>query len=370
MLSQFYNRILLFTVVGLLLGTVIGGMIYVIWSDEQAPSLTMETLESETITVFEPVLPGDSVVFPKDFKIHSIYQHEAWRFVAMLNDEEGNDYLVQWYLYRVSMSEHPGVGWESPQIYHTQAIVTTADEIVKEERFARGGIGLVGMRKRPYQLAIDNWSWRSFSGFPMPGRLDIKADTFEMTLGVQQNGTYIPLGDDGYQVTHELLSRSLYGYLAPFIKTEGVLKINGKEIKVQGHAWLNHIWGTDLLGKEQAGFNLFLYRFEDGRVLSVVRTLHEQHEPYLYGTLAFPNGAVRKLDHTEIEMHSVGTRKISNGKRLPLKWVVNIPKYKIFLISNPNRIEQWMDLSIPSWSGTVEATGSDRVSGFMQLVGY
>jgi predicted secreted hydrolase len=370
-LNQFYKQIVLFTILfGLLLSIVILVAKFAIWNIEQPKPITIENLQSDTTTTFEPVLPGKAVTLPADFKIHSIFQHEAWRYVAMLNDDEGNNYLVQWYFYRLATSENGGKGWESPQIYHSEAIITTADDILKDERFARGGIGLVSMRKRPYQLTIDDWSWRSLSEYPLPGNLSIRADTFGIDLNVRQDGRYILMGEEGYQVTHELLSRAIYGYKAPFINTDGVLTIQGNKIKVQGVAWLNQLWGTDLIGTEQRGFNLFVFRFDDGRVLSLVKSLHDEHEAYVYGTLAFPNGAVRQLSNEDIEIHSMGKMRISNGKKLPLKWLINVPKYKIFLISDAQRTEQWIDLSLPSWSGVVEASGSDEVTGFMRLVGY
>ncbi|ANO32991.1 hypothetical protein BCU83_05700 [Vibrio breoganii] len=367
----FNKRLLLIITILVTLSIGAGIVIYKLWSAEQQPLLTIEDLESEVDDTFEPVLPGPRINFPNDFRIHPKFQHEVWRYIAMLNDDQGNEYLVQWFLFRISMSEDEGTGWESPQIYTSQAIVTTPDQVFRDQRFARGGIGLVGMRQRPYQLSIDNWTLRSFSGFPMPGRLSISSDQFDINLANSLDTPYIPLGESGYQVTHELMSRALYGYAAPYVKSSGTLTIGNQAIEVSGMAVFNQVWGTDIIGEDQKGYNQFMFRLQDGRVLSVTKTRHHGDiDAYHYGNIYTPDGGHVALKHDDIEIHAIGSSTLSNGKTLPLQWVVNVPEYNIFLTAKTSRLEQWANLSIPSWSGRIEASGSINASGYLQLIGY
>ncbi|GAM68337.1 attH component of attEFGH ABC transport system [Vibrio sp. JCM 19236] len=215
MFKKLFNRTLAVLLTLLVSVVLILAGIYVIWYSDNTADLTIENLEPTNEAVFEPVLPGVAVKFPQDFRIHSKFRYEVWTYVAMLNDEQGNEYMAQWYLYRTATSESDKSGWQSPQIYASQVVLSTPDQIFSEQRFARGGIGLVGMRARPYQLSIDNWVWRSFSSYPAPGQLSVSTDDFNLKLKLRQDGPYVPMGDNGYQVTNQLLSRAIYGYQSP-----------------------------------------------------------------------------------------------------------------------------------------------------------
>ncbi|GAD88780.1 MULTISPECIES: lipocalin-like domain-containing protein [Vibrio] len=367
-----FKKRLILLLAGLLVIVVIAGLItrYHL-GQKQAHLEQLEKIAEDAQSTFEPVLPNKKVSFPQDFTVHPTYEQEVWRFIATVKDEQGNPYLVQWFLFRIAMSEIQGVSWESPQIYTSQAIVTTPNQIFLDQRFARGGIGLVGIRQRPYQLSIDNWSIRSFSEQPIPGRISVFTDQFKVNLTTELIRPYVPLGQNGYQVTHDLASRALYGYTAPYIRTFGVITVGNKNIKVAGQASFSQIWGTDILGKGQSGYSHMLFRLQDGRVLSLVKSRHQDEvQPYSFGNLYTPDGQHVALTNEDVEIRSVGTTTLSNGKILPLQWVINVPKYNIHLTAHSNRYDQWANLSIPSWSGRIQTNGNIKAEGYLQLVGY
>ncbi|WP_261815352.1 lipocalin-like domain-containing protein [Vibrio gallicus] len=367
MTRRILNRTLWTLACLIILIVVISSSLYIYDFSKSDTNLTIENIKAKQTHVFEPVLPNKAVQFPNDFKIHSEYRFEIWSFVAMLNDTKGNEYLAQWYLYRRATSENKKSGWESPQIYASQVALTTPDNIYSAERFARGGIGLVGMRSRPYRLSIDNWVWRSFSSYPVPGRLLLKTDDFKLDLKLQQNGSYIPMGDRGYQVTNKLQSQAIYGYQAPYIGASGTVNIGERKYALSGNVWLNQIWGSTEPKPEQSHIR-FLYRLNNGKVLFLTQVISPSGLPHIYGSIMDHTGQVHTLDNSNVELTSSGTSTLSNGKVLPLQWTINIPKFKIFLTSDATRREQWLDLSIPSWSGTVRASGSENARGFMQVI--
>ncbi|GAD79162.1 lipocalin-like domain-containing protein [Vibrio ezurae] len=371
-MKKFFNKYLLSLSIGLLMLVVIAGLITRYYrAKEQEHRHLMEEMAEQAQSTFEPVLPNKSVSFPDDFTVHPTYQQEVWRYIATVKDQQGNPYLVQWFLFRMAMSEVQGVSWESPQIYTSQAIVTTPKQIFLDQRFARGGIGLVGIRQRPYQLSIGNWSIRSFSERPFPGRVFVSTDQFSVDLTSKLLRPYVGLGDKGYQVTHDLLAKAMYGYSAPYIEASGTIRIGNQDIKVAGSASFTQVWGTDIMGQKQSGYSHLLFRLQDGRVLSLVKSHHQEKiHPYSFGNLYTPDGKHIALSNEDIEIRSVGTTTLSNGKVLPLQWVVNIPKYNIHLTAHSNRYDQWANLSIPSWSGRIQTTGNIKAEGYLQLVGY
>lgn len=368
MFKKLFNRTLAVILILLVSVVLILGGVYALWYSDTTASLSIEDLQPEQESVFEPVLPGVEVKFPSDFRIHSNFRYEVWSFVAMLNDEQGNDYMAQWYLYRKATSEAQKSGWESPQLYASQVVMLTPEKIFSSQRFARGGIGLVGMRSRPYQLSIDNWVWRSFSSYPAPGQLSVSGEDFDLRLSLRQDGPYVPMGDKGYQVTNRLLSRAIYGYQSPFIRTQGTFEVGGKQVELTGMGWLSQVWGSEATPSESQTHTRFLYRFSDGRVMYLNRVELESGQPHVYGAIITRRGLVHTLNTSDVELYPVGTSTLSNGKVLPLQWVVNIPRFKIFLTSDAQRREQWIDLAIPSWSGSVRASGSENARGFMQII--
>lgn len=327
-------------------------------------------LMSEQFKVFEPVLPDRTVSLPKDFQFHPEFQHEWWHYFATLEDANGKDYSVQWSFFRIATDEREARGWQSPQIYISNVVVTSATQVWKEQRLARGGIGQAGMTNRPFRIWIDNWNWRALGATPFPGRLSIETDTFGLELDSVTKGPYVLNGENGYQKKHDLLPIASYNFSAPFLALNGKLMLDGKEIEVSGNAWLHKEWGSGLLGEGQQGWDWFVFNLDDGSALSVSRYRSNQQMPYVFGTLATRSGKVYQLSDSDIDITPLPNSTLLNGRRMPLQWIINVPKYEINLTTRIQRRDMWLPFVIPYWEGPIMASGSHEASGFMQLTGY
>lgn len=327
-------------------------------------------LVSEQFKVFEPVLPDRTVSLPKDFQFHPEFQHEWWHYFATLEDEYGKDYSVQWSFFRIATDEREARGWQSPQIYISNVVVTSATKVWKEQRLARGGIGQAGMTNRPFRLWIDNWNWRALGVTPFPGRLSIETDTFGLELDSVTKGPYVLNGEKGYQKKHDMLPVASYNFSAPFLALNGTLVLDGEDIEVSGNAWLHKEWGSGLLGEGQQGWDWFVLNLDDGSALSVSRYRSNKHVPYVFGTLATSSGKVYQLSDADIDIKPLPNSTLLNGRRMALQWIINVPKYEINLTTRIQRRDMWLPFVIPSWEGPIKASGSHESSGFMQLTGY
>ncbi len=327
-------------------------------------------LKANPRQVFEPVLPNEPVVLPRDFAFHPEYQHEWWHYFANLEDRKGNQYGVQWSYFRIASDEREGKGWDNPQLYIAHIVVTSKDDIWREQRVARGGIGQAGTRSTPFRLWIDNWNWRSFSNTPFPGQLNVKTDSIDVQLTNNITGPLILNGENGYQTKHDLLPVASYNFSAPFQLTTGYLNLDGEKIEVRGKAWLSKEWGSGLLAEGQQGWDWFVFHLEDGSSLSVNHYRHNQQPAYTYGTLVKPSGKVYNLTEKDVDVIPLQASMLSNARRLPLQWVVNVKEHGINLTTRVVRREQWLPFLIPYWEGPIEATGTQNAIGFMQLSGY
>ena len=337
---------------------------------EEGVNEVNSVLMSEQFKVFEPVLPDRTVSLPKDFQFHPEFQHEWWHYFATLEDASGKDYSVQWSFFRIATDEREARGWQSPQIYISNVVVTSATQVWKEQRLARGGIGQAGMTNRPFRIWIDNWNWRALGATPFPGRLSVETDTFGLELDSVTKGPYVLNGENGYQKKHDLLPIASYNFSAPFLALNGTLTLDGVEVEVSGNAWLHKEWGSGLLGEGQQGWDWFVFNLDDGAALSVSRYRNNHQMPYVFGTLATRSGKVYRLSESDIDIKPLPNSTLLNGRRMPLQWIINVPKYEINVTTRIQRRDMWLPFVIPYWEGPIMASGSHEASGFMQLTGY
>ncbi|MGL4829104.1 MAG: lipocalin family protein, partial [Vibrio sp.] len=82
------------------------------------------------------------------------------------------------------------------------------------------------------------------------------------------------------------------------------------------------------------------------------------------------NGKNKVLTNEEIQLEPLSASLLSNGKRVPLRWHLSIPKQQINVSIEPLDREAWQSFLIPYWEGRIKILGSHNQTGFMQLSGY
>lgn len=340
-------------------------------TSSQSSHAVSSVLVSEPSQIFEPVLPDSPVILPQDFAFHNSFQHEWWHYFANVTDQYGEQYGVQWSYFRVASSDSDWSGWLSPQIFVSHIVVTHANQVWKEQRAARGGIGQAGMTNRPFRIWIDNWNWRALGETPFPGQLTVSTDDFDVQLMSVTRGPFVLPGEKGYRQKHDLLPVSSYNLSAPFLRVQGVLNLgNGQLLDVEGDAWMSKEWGSGLMAEGQQGWDWFVLHLDDETTLSLNRYRHSKQIPHVFGSLSTTDGKVIDLSSDDVKMVPVKSKTLANGKILPLQWSIEIPEHGISLttqVMNPNT---WLPFVIPYWEGPVSTTGSHQAQGFMQLTGY
>lgn len=328
-------------------------------------------LETDKI-IFEPVLPNHSVELPRDFKFHPEFQHEWWHYFANVVDESGEQYSIQWSYFRIASDDRTTKGWLNPQIYVSHVVIASAGKVWREQRISRGGIGQAGFEIKPFKLWIDNWSWRSLGVSPLPGILDIKTDTFSLSLHSAASGSFILPGDDGYQAKHNLLPIASYNIQAPLMTVKGKLTLEGlpQTLMVSGSAWLSKEWGNNLLPSSDRNWDRFVFNIDGQNTLLINRYRPYQQMPYVIGTLIQSSGKIITLSEDEIVVSPVASSISSATNHVPLQWKIKIPKYGIRLVIEAVNSDMGTTFFIPYWEGPVRVNGNPEVAGFMQLTGY
>ncbi len=373
MRRNFKILILIVTLIGLVSVAALGWLYWHQASHPELPSLNEydSVLTTSNQSVFEPVLPNQSVHLPADFAFHNDFEHEWWHFFANVEDERGRKYGIQWSYLRVANEESNQSGWLNPQIYISYVSVANAELGVHEQRIARGGIGQAGMDSRPFRIWIDNWRWRSLGRSPFPGQLKAQSDDFALDLNINAAGPYVLPGEKGYVKKDALLPIASYNVTAPFLEVNGKLQLShGQTLHVTGQGWLSKEWGTGLLSNQQQGWDWFVLHLNSHSTLSIHRYRRKDQSPYVVGYLTNRDGQYIPLNEHQIILEPLLHHILNNGRKVPLEWELRIPKYGVNVRVSPLNAHQWLPFVVPYWQGAIQTIGSHNSNGFMQLVGY
>lgn len=337
-----------------------------------------DILSQQSQTGFEQVLPGQPLVFPRDHLSHPGFRTEWWYLTANLETEQGQWIAVQWTLFRIATQPFAGsenaTGWQDTQRFMAHAVVTTAEKRWQAERFARGGIGQAGVEGKPYRLWLDNWRWQGLDSSPFPATLtfaDVSADaSMAATLNIRSYGNLVRQGEAGYSQKDPTDPRlASYYYSMPFLLLDGVVTLDGVPVAVKGEGWFDREWSSQAMSEHQTGWDWFSLHLDDGRALMLYQLRSTQHDPFVFGSLSWPDGRSIALSSDQASLTPIATTTLS-GRAYPIHWHLQVPAQQIDLDVQAQREDQLLPFIFQYWEGPVTASGSHHGQGFMELTGY
>ncbi|MBN2127705.1 MAG: hypothetical protein JW703_04960 [Candidatus Diapherotrites archaeon] len=197
----------------------------------------------------------------------------------------------------------------------------------------------------------------------------IKSNEFDLKLVSMKK----PLLEAGTGYVN-LKSQGSYYYSLTNLKTSGVLKINGKEIKVKGKSWMDHQWAdTEFSFKTKwtwfsiqlsNSIELVCFEFDDGK-----------NKTFL-ASISYENNEQESAEDVILTQLKPAWESSETKAKYPLHWNIKIPSKKIDLTTEPLLKEQEMLFgTINYWEGPLKITGiisNEKVegNGFLELVGY
>lgn len=314
--------------------------------------------------------PDSRLQFPQDHGPHPEYRIEWWYLTATLTDEDGQDYGVQWTLFRSALAPHEEEGWNSPQVWMGHAGVTTTTRHFSAERFGRGGVGQAGVTADPFEAWIDEWHMTSLArpeGDPLD-RLDVHAqgDDFGFRLEFLAEGPLVLQGDQGYSIKSPTGQASHY-YSQPFYTVSGVLNLPDGVVSVTGQGWLDREWSSQPLADDQAGWDWVSLSFEDGHRMMGFQL--RGTETFTAGTWITPEGDATPLANGAVQFTPLQHTAI-NGRSVPTHWQIDWPDGALSITTEPLNPQAWMDLSISYWEGPLRFSGTHSGRGYLEMTGY
>lgn len=338
----------------------------------QAPKESADatfSLLSQQVKGQSQVTPSYSISFPKDHGSHPDFAIEWWYITANLTDTSGQDYGLQWTLFRF-LSDAGDTPWANEQQYMAHVGLHTKDDSWFEERFARGNVGNAGVSNEPFNAHLDNWQWQSQNQSMFPSQLNFSAEnqvSVDLTLNADQ--PFVLHGDSGYSKKLANDAQASYYYSQPHIQVDGTITIRAREIAVTGQAWFDHEWSSQYLDSAGTGWDWFSIHLDSGKKLMLFNVRHEDYGDFWSGSLVDVRGDKIHLDPEDI-MSKVLSYAQLEGRQFPVKWQLSLPEHNIKLISEPIKTDQLHPGLFSYYEGAIKISGSESGVGFMELTGY
>ncbi|CAI8743260.1 lipocalin-like domain-containing protein [Pseudomonas sp. IT-P395] len=319
---------------------------------------------------FTPVVPGRVFSFPADHAAHEGFRIEWWYVTANLKDQQGNEFGVQWTLFRSALKPvAEQAGWADQTIWLGHAAVTSSTVHHAAERYARGGVGQAGVQLAPFEAWIDDWRFASQAQDPLSDlQLSARDKDFAYQLHLTSSRPLVLQGDKGFSQKSEEGQASYY-YSQPFFQASGTLQIDGQSYTVSGPAWLDREWSSQPLTANQTGWDWFSLHLDSGEHVMLYRMRQKDGAPYLTGTWIAADGHTQTLNSSQIQLNPQDTAKVA-GRVMPVKWTISIPDKHLDITLDALNPNAWMNLRIPYWEGPVRISGSHPGRGYLEMTGY
>ena len=313
--------------------------------------------------------------FPLDHGSHDSFRSEWWYLTAMLDDEDGSEFGVQFTVFRQALKaqEVSSNPWQSVQVYLGHLALTDVDSGTHREfqRVARGHPGLAGVSTRPFAVWLDGWRLHAVDEAVSLLELDARSKEFRVRLDLQSVKPVVLQGDRG--LSHKGPDQASYYYSMPRLAASGDLWIDERLHKVTGSAWFDREWSTSVLGAEQAGWDWFALHFTDGSDVMVFRLRRKdgKRDAYDQGVWVATDGTSRQLSAKDYQLTPLAFWRDNDGVKWPIRWQLELDDRRLTIEAAIE--DQRMDTALVYWEGLVhvrDATGAQVGRGYMELTGY
>ncbi len=333
---------------------------------------------------YKEVKPGKEFSFPADHAAHDGYRIEWWYVTANLKDEEGRSFGVQWTLFRSALvppiiydeqDEGNKSAWASPTIWMGHSAVTSKDHHYSAERFARGETGQAGVDigddKERFAAWIDNWQLaQTKTEKANINGLTVSAgdEKFSYSLSLKTDNPLVLQGENGYSQKSDNGQASYY-YSQPFFNANGVITLEGKPYTVEGKAWMDREWSSQLLSPEQEGWDWFSLHLDSEEKIMLFRLRDKDGTAFYSGAWINSQGHLTLIERDQITFKEQKYTRM-NGKKIPTHWRLKIKDRGFDISTSPLNKKSWMHTSFPYWEGPINFKGSHNGIGYLEMTGY
>ena len=374
--------------------TLVGVITLWIVSDDRSPTFIEEVgvssglaelLSDHGIEGYAKAEEARQFTFPDDHGPHPEYRNEWWYLTGNLDGPSAERFGFELTLFRftlapLSVSEpRDPSAWKTNQIFIGHFAVTDVarQKFHVDERYARAGVGLAGASLRQVRVWLENWSLEKIENPSSAWRARAIADGVELDLTLRPLKAPVLNGQHGLSQKADEPGNATYYYSLPRLQSEGTLQIDDTIFPVSGLSWLDREWGSNVLSKEQKGWDWFAAQLSDGSDLMFysLRKLDGSQDANSAGTWVNRQGHSTPLGANDVAIEVLEYWDSPLGGRYPAAWRILCPLLDLDLQLRPVFKDQELNTNPRYWEGAVDVTGQKGGvaidgRGYVELTGY
>ena len=324
--------------------------------------------------------------FPGDHAHHPGFQTEWWYYTGNLTDKDGRAFGFQLTFFRVQLkpdlvaTESP---WRSNHLYFAHLTVSDLEngKFLMAEKAGRGTMEISGVFSDADSVRIFIHSWEAVIRGDAH-HLKAEGDDFGLDLSLFSKKRPVLHGEKGLSRKGRSPGKASYYYTLTRMRSRGILELQGERFRVSGFSWMDHEFSSNVLSKDQAGWDWMGLQLSGNRelMLYVLRRQDGSIEPYSSGTWVESDGTSVHLPKESFVIRPLGFWKSKQSHaKYPSGWQVEVLPYRANLSVTPNLRNQELitngSTKVTYWEGSVRVGGTAEGeavsgSGFVELTGY
>jgi len=315
--------------------------------------------------------------FPRDHGAHPQWRTEWWYITGWLREQGGGALGVQVTFFR----NRPGLQEGNPSRFapsqllfaHAALADPAHGRLRHDQRAARMGFGLAEAAQDTTDLRLDGWTL-ALQGDTYHAR--VAARDFTLALAFRAAGPPLLQGEGGYSRKGARPEQASHYYSRPHLAVTGTVEWGGRRRAVDGTAWLDHEWSSEILDAQVQGWDWTGLNLHDGRALMAFRMRgRDGGLRWAGGGLASPGGGFRPLAPGEVQLEPLRTW---TSPRTGIAWPVamRLRAAGEDLVLEPLMDDQELDsrasVGLIYWEGAVRALrqGREAGRGYLELTGH
>ena len=333
---------------------------------------------------YQPAVPPYTFQFPRDHAAHPAYQTEWWYYTGHLNSGSRHfGYELTFFQVGIDPArKRSKSAWALHTLYFAHFTLTdeSGQRFQFSENITRPALGMAGAATDRYRVWVHDWS-AALASDSKTHQLRAAMPEGSISLDMVPRKPPVVHGLDGVSQKSAGRGHASHYYSLTRLETRGTLTLNGERLPVTGLSWMDHEFGSNQLGADQAGWDWFSLQLDDHRelMLYVLRRKDGRSEPLSSGTLVEADGTWKHLPLSAYRIEKRSTWKSPNsGAVYPSGWTVEVPGEGLRLQLEPTVKDQELvtrGTGVTYWEGSVRVTGTSagkpvRGVGYVELTGY
>jgi len=334
--------------------------------------------------------------FPRDHGAHPQSAVEWWYLTGLLSVEgaEGGgppSHGFQLTFFRVRRAEAQNqTGSFAPRqllLAHAALSELGPRRLRHDQRLARQGPFAhasaaeadTALRLGPWQLRRDQVSGTDISRYV--ARLDSPQAGFALDLQLAASRPPLLQGEAGLSRKGPGAAQFSHYISEPQLQARGLLKLDGRTLRVRGRAWLDHEWSDALLGSgttdAAVGWDWLGINLHDGGALTLFQLRRAD------GSRLWAGGSWRKPDGSQTELPAADIvfqpgrrwRSAVSQAEYPVDWTLQTPLGLLTLTAlfDAQEVDARRSTGMLYWEGAARlanAQGRELGLGYLEMTGY